>query len=193
MFGQNIYKKKTAIKLLIAANFILFYSLFPYAVYSENLPDELISESEHGVAAKVKDLAAKGINVNEKDEYGSTALFYAVKNNKSDCVKVLVENGADANIRNIDGDIPLTIASNDGSTDIVKILLNNGADPNMKGGYGWTALMRAVVAGHFKVVEELIAKGADPNMENDSGTTALSIAEKLEKTEMLKLLTKAEK
>jgi ankyrin repeat protein len=63
----------------------------------------------------------------------------------------------------------------------------------LKNGYGWTALMNAVVRGHVKAVEELMAKGADPNMKNDSGTSALSIAEKLEKTEMLKLLRTAEK
>ena len=73
------------------------------------------------------------------------------------------------------------------------MLLNSGADPNMTGRYGWTAIMKAVVHGHFEVVEELMAKGADPNKKNDSGTTALSIAETLEKTEMIKLLRKADK
>ena len=183
MFGKNIYTAKTTIRLFIAAHFILFYSLFPYTAYSENLTDELISASKNG----------KGVNVNEKDEYGSTALIYAVKNNNSNCVKVLIDNGADVNIKNIVGNTPLTIASKKGNIKIVKTLLSSGADPNLKGKYGWTALMNAVVPGHVNVVEELLEKGADPNIKNDSGTTALSIAEKLEKTEMLKLLWKAEK
>ena len=101
MFGENIYTAKTAIRLFLAAHFILFYSLFPYTAYSENLTDELISASKNGDVAKVKDLVAKGVSVNEKDEYGSTALIYAVKNNCSNCVNVLIENGADVNIKNI--------------------------------------------------------------------------------------------
>ena len=129
MFGENIYTAKMTIRLFVAAHLILFFSLFPYTAYSENLTDELISASKNGDAAKVTDLVAKGVNVNEKDEYGSTALIYAVKNNNSNCVKVLIENGADVNIKNIVGHIPLIIASQDGSTEIVKMLLNNGADP----------------------------------------------------------------
>ena len=83
MHVLNKYKKKTTIRLFIAAHFILFYMLIPYNAYSGNLTDELISASENGDAAKVKDLVAKGVIVNEKDEYGSTALFYAVKNKKT--------------------------------------------------------------------------------------------------------------
>ena len=79
------YKQKTTIRLLIAAHFKLFYSLFSDNAYSGKQTDELISASENGDTAKVKDLVAKGVNVNEKDEYGSTALFYAVKNKKNDC------------------------------------------------------------------------------------------------------------
>jgi ankyrin repeat protein len=193
MFGQTIITAKTTIRLFISVHFILFCSFFPFTAYTGDMTDELISASKNGDAAKVKDLVAKGVNVNEKDEYGSTALIHAVKNNCTKCVNVLIENGADVNIKNISTYFPLIIASEDGSIEIVKILLNSGADPNLKNGYEWTALMKAVVAGHVKVVEELMAKGADVSVKNEYGLTALNIAEKLEKTEMLKLLRTVEK
>jgi ankyrin repeat protein len=113
MFRENIYTAKTTIRLFLAAHFILFYLLFPYIAFSENLADELLSASKNGDAAEVKDLVAKGVNVNKKDEYGSTALIYAVTNNNSNCVKVLTENGADVNTKNISSHTPLTIASKD--------------------------------------------------------------------------------
>ena len=193
MIGQTVYSAKTILRLFIVAFLVLIYILFSDTAHSESLTDELISASKSGNAAKVQELIAKGVNVNEKDEYGSTAIIYSVAADSDDCVKLLTANGADVNSKNIVGETPLTIASKKGRIKIVKTLLESDADPNLKGKYGWTALMNAVVPGHVDVVKELLSKGADPGIKNDSGTTAIMIAEKLKKPEMIELLRAAEK
>jgi ankyrin repeat protein len=190
---QNIHSTKTIYRLFVIAYLVLFFLLISRTAYSESLTDQLISASKNGDTPMVKELIVKGVNVNEKDEYESTAIIYAVTADSNDCVKLLTAIGADVNIKNIVGETPLTIASKKGSIKVVKTLLNSGADANLKGKYGWTALMNAVVPGHINVVDELLSKGADPSIKNDSGTTAIMIAEKLKKPEMIKLFRAAEK
>ena len=191
--GQNIHSTNTFQKFIGIAYFVLFFLFFTHIAYSESLTDQLISASKIGDTPKARELIAKGVNVNEKDEYGSTAIIYAVTADSDDCVKLLTANGADVNSKNIIGETPLTIAAKKGRIKIVKTLLESGADPNLKGKYGWTALMNAIVPGHVEVVKELLSKGADPNIKNDSGTTAKMIAEKLKKPEMIELLKAAER
>ena len=97
VIGQNIHSVKTILTKVVVAYLVIFFLLFSHTAYSESLTDQLISASKNGDAPKVKELIAKGGNVNEKDKYGSTALIYAVNSNSSDCVKLLSANGADVN------------------------------------------------------------------------------------------------
>ena len=83
MDGQNIYSAKRILRLFIAVHFVFVYSLFWNTAYSESRTDELISASKNGDAAQIKEFMVIGLNVNEKDEYGSTALIYAANNKNS--------------------------------------------------------------------------------------------------------------
>lgn len=139
MIGQNIHRVKAILRSFVVVYFVFLYLILSPTAYSESLTAELISASKNGDVPKVKELIAKGVNVNEKDEYGSTALIYAVTADSDDGVKLLTANGADVNIKNIVGETPLTIASKKGRLKIVKTLLESGADPNLKGKYTWTA------------------------------------------------------
>lgn len=51
----------------------------------------------HGNLEVVKFFVKDGVNVNEKDKKGYTAIFKAVFSGKLEIVKFLVENGADIN------------------------------------------------------------------------------------------------
>jgi ankyrin repeat protein len=129
----------------------------------------------------IKDLIAKGANVNETNNNGETALMRAVRNSKVDNVKLLLESGADLNIAT-------NIATNNGTTalmyvadnyhnsQILDLLINHKANLNSKNKYGMTALMMAAKTNYQEGVSKLIEAGADINLRDTNNKTALSYA-----------------
>lgn len=77
----------------------------------------------------IKDLIInKKVDVNTKEENGSTPLFIAAELGNTEILKTLLEAGAEVNAMNNFGHMPLHVAS-DPKT--VKILLNFGADVDL--------------------------------------------------------------
>ena len=70
--------------------------------------------------------------INEKNNHGSTLLFFAAQKNKLKFVKLLLENGADPNINNIKlmNESPLYHAVIHNNYDMIQILLEYNADYN---------------------------------------------------------------
>lgn len=81
-------------------------------------------------------------DLNAKDQYGETALGWAVRWNYLPAVRALVEAGADVNRHGFLDNTPLINAASEGNLPIVKALLEAGADVNVTGG-GMSALERA--------------------------------------------------
>jgi len=76
----------------------------------------------------VKYLVEYGVNIDETDNKGKTALRYAAVSGNLDIVKYLVDNGADVNAKDNDGRTAYSsIASTDGYSDIVEYLNARGA------------------------------------------------------------------
>lgn len=67
-----------------------------------------------------------GININQKDEFGSTALHYAVKYNNKDVILALLERGAYWGAKNIFGKIPISNVN----SNILEDHLNNCVTAN---------------------------------------------------------------
>lgn len=63
-----------------------------------------------------------GINVNERNVYGETALHLAVKRGNIQAVKLLLRLGADSRIRNVMNQSPLDLAQQTFNQDIYSIL-----------------------------------------------------------------------
>lgn len=97
---------------------------------------KLMAASNVGDLSRVKDLAARGANVNICDDYGWTALRYAVRNRHSDVVSELINLKADVNYAGVSGWTPLMTAVSNNSPDIVKLLVDNGADPTRRNADG---------------------------------------------------------
>ena len=109
-----------------------------------------------GDTEAVKDLVAKGADVNAQDDEGRTALMFAVINMHHGTVKVLLESGADVNVRANDGGTALMLVASCGDEEIVRLLLDKGAD--VSGRYvstGATAMDLAAEKGHAAIVELL--------------------------------------
>ncbi|KAL4235906.1 KN motif and ankyrin repeat domain [Mactra antiquata] len=89
-------------------------------------------------------------NVNIKAaKDGQTALMFAVRQGRTDMVKILLDTGADTNIQDDEGSTALMCAAEHGHTEIVKMLLNTpGCDATISDNDESTALSIAMDAGH---------------------------------------------
>jgi len=113
-----------------------------------------------GDVALAKSLISEGVEVDEEDENGETALTIACRNGHKELVELLIKEGADINANGQ----PLHAAAWEGHKDIVELLLDSGADVDaIKGKNRWTPLHSACNRGNVEVAEVLIVNGADVN------------------------------
>lgn len=89
-----------------------------------------------GLTDLLRFLVNYGVNVDEADPSGWTALMYTIRYNGGDVrtARLLVENKADVNHREKDGWTPFLLACAYGSVDVVKLLVENGANIRVKNG-----------------------------------------------------------
>ncbi|RDA85187.1 hypothetical protein CP532_2388 [Ophiocordyceps camponoti-leonardi (nom. inval.)] len=139
--------------------------------------------ADHGLIGPLKAIMANrdamNIDIDAKDSFDQTPLFWAVegRGNDESVVKLLLENGADINARDSGGKTVLSVAARHGNTHIVKLLLQKGAAASIKDERGDTALAEAVRGGHLDVVKLLLAtEGVDPDSTNKFGESPLSYA-----------------
>jgi uncharacterized protein len=87
---------------------------------------------------EAKDLIAKGIDVNLKDEFkGASALHYCAVYNYFEIAKLILENGGDINISDRYGNQPLWTATfevkgNPDRLPLVELFLKYGADKKIR-------------------------------------------------------------
>jgi ankyrin repeat protein len=132
-----------------------------------------VADNPGGDTSKLEAMIAAGADVNQRDDNGSTALFYAGKRQ----AEILIAHGADVNARNKNGDAPLHVHARILHPTAVPVLIANGADVNARNRYGNTPLGEAVGLSNperFKVIADaLIAAHADINAVNNIGYTPL--------------------
>lgn len=83
---------------------------------------------------------AAGTDLNQKDDYGSTALNIATTFDKTEIALALIAAGTDIEQKSADGSTVLHTAAFFGRTEIVKSLLDKGANLNARNNYNATAL-----------------------------------------------------
>ena len=128
------------------------------------------------------------IELNARDEDGSTAFILACEYGRKDVVQLLLDN---SNV--------ITINDNEDSTS--KLVCNNGQkiavymliahDLNARDAYGFTAFMNACINGHKDVVKLLLDhsdNNIDVNATDNAGWTAFMYACSYGKIEVVKLL-----
>jgi ankyrin repeat protein len=127
---------------------------------------------------EVSALIASGVDVNEPQVDGATALHWAVRWDNIVMARELLEAGADPNVINRAGAAPMLLASVSGSADMISMLLEAGASANQALTItGDTPLMIAARTGISEAVRVLLDAGADVQaQETWGGGTALMSA-----------------
>jgi len=137
----------------------------------------LMEASIDGSQERISSLLESGTDVNQKNNYGWTALSHAARNGRFEVAKFLIEKGADVNAVDETGWTPLIRAAQKGQTKVVKLLIESGADVNAANHDGWTALMWASLREKLKTVKYLVTvKGINLNHQSKDGRSAIMIS-----------------
>ena len=110
----------------------------------------LMEAAESGNLRFVELLMANGAKINRRDEFGLSALSFAVRAGHTPMVKFLLSKGADPNVlQTWSGDSPLMWAAVQGYEEIAGLLLKHGANVTLKNRNGESPLSLAMKSKHF--------------------------------------------
>ncbi|MEL7001788.1 MAG: ankyrin repeat domain-containing protein [Bacteroidota bacterium] len=129
-------------------------------------------------------LINKGINIDTKNIYGDTPLFYALQRRSTAMVEKLLEKKADVNQINEDGFTPIYYAIRADDEESLDLLLNAKADVNL----GTNALHLATLNNNLNIVKRLVHKDIKVDEVNGYGNTPLAIAMREGHVEMAEFL-----
>ena len=120
---------------------------------------------------RLKFLIANGIDVNSRDKFNYSAIFYYARNNDKffEHVLELVKAGADVNLQGDNLETPLHRATWN-SPRVTKLLIENGARFNAQDMDGETPLFSA--GQSLEVFDILLSACADPFIKSKRGETA---------------------
>ena len=121
--------------------------------------------------AYVQAMPVNGLQINNLNTDGSSALSMAVVQNNPELVRFLVENGADINQKI--KDVPLVYTLKAEQSDIAAILVQKGADLTYLPTDGSSGLMQAVRQMNIPLIEALSADQKAINARDKYGRTAL--------------------
>jgi ankyrin repeat protein len=125
------------------------------------------------------DLIRAGAQLDQKDEFGTTALHYAITYKNTDVINLLLAHGANVAVQDNDGSTPLHYACEHKLYEVAAALLKK--DPGLvsrsdKHGNQplWTAVFNT--RGDFDTVTLLLSYGADPEHQNNAQMSPLEMA-----------------
>jgi len=153
-------------------------------------PAPIADAAMNGDRDGVKALLKKGLDVNEAQGDGTTALHWAAIKGDAELAQMLIFAGANVRATTRMGAYtPLYLAAKGGHSGVVAVLLTAGADAKAVTSNGTTPLMIAAAAGDTKSITSLIENGADINAKDGAkGETPLIFAAGFDRTEAVKLL-----
>ncbi|KAL6331118.1 hypothetical protein AAG906_009546 [Vitis piasezkii] len=151
-----------------------------------DLPLSLCFATLRGDDLLLHQLLKRGLDPNESDSNGRTALHIAASKGSENCVLLLLDYGAGPNNRDSEGVVPLWEAMVGGHESVIQLLVDNGANIN-SGDVGHFACTAAELK-NLNLLKQIVHYGGDVTQPNNTGNTALHAAVCEENIEMVKFL-----
>ena len=162
-FFTNYFKKTLYLIVLIGFN-------FSYAGYY----DDFFKAVKIDDVATVRQLLARGFDVNTLDPQSQHGLFIAIREASPRVAQMLVEAPkVDLNLLTAQGESPLMLAALKGQTELAAAMIKKDADVNKP---GWTPLHYAASGGHLPLMRLLLENYAYIDAASPNGTTPLMMA-----------------
>lgn len=148
------------------------------AARGQDLSRYLFDAARAGDIEVLASLVARGVEVDARDERGSTALILAAYHGQADAVQALLAAGASPNLGDsARGNTPLMGALFKGESESARRLLADPrTDVNARNAAGQTAAMFAALFGRADLIEALAARVADFALADGNGATAETLA-----------------
>ncbi|KAL8234928.1 hypothetical protein R6Q59_021028 [Mikania micrantha] len=151
-----------------------------------DLPLSLCFAALRGDDLLLQKLLERGLDPNESDNNGRTALHIAASQGNINCVLLLLDHGADPNSRDSEGNVPLWEAILGNHESVTTILKDNGATL-FSGDVGQFSCI-AAEQNKLDTLKQIINHGGDITTPKTNGSTALHVAVCEGSIEMVKFL-----
>jgi hypothetical protein len=137
--------------------------------FLESIP--LFRAIERGELSRVQSLIESGkARLEDRNEYGETALIIAALNQNPHICQYLLHLGADVNAADPKGRTALYVTN---SVDVTQLLIDAGADTELRAENHRTVLLEALERSDQKKAICLIENGAEVHVSDARGTTTL--------------------
>ncbi|MFS7982272.1 putative cyclic nucleotide-binding domain, potassium channel, voltage-dependent, EAG/ELK/ERG [Helianthus anomalus] len=151
-----------------------------------DLPLSLCFATLRGDDHLLQKLLERGLDANESDNNGRTALHIAASQGNINCVLLLLDYGADPNSRDSEGNVPLWEAILGNHEQVITVLKDNGATL-LSGDVGQFSCT-AAEQNKLDMLKQIIKHGGDVTIPKTNGSTALHVAVCEGNIEMVKFL-----
>ena len=157
---------------------------------SGQTPASVANAAMTGDRDGVRAFLKKGLDVNEAQGDGTTALHWAAMKGDTGLAQMLIYAGANGRATTrLGAYTPLYLAARGGHSGVVAALLAAGADAKAVTSNGTTPLMIAAASGDTRTITSLVENGADINAKDGAkGETPLMFAAALNRADAVKLL-----
>jgi ankyrin repeat protein len=109
---------------------LLILMIFAGESASLAAPPALLDAARKGDLKQIQKLLDSGVDVNQRDKTGFTALHWAAMANRKEVAELLIQKKADINAREFQFKLsPLGVAQSRGFKDMAELLIKNGAKP----------------------------------------------------------------
>jgi len=148
--------------------------------------DDFFTALKNDDPATIRQLLARGFDVNTLDPQGQHGLMIAIREPSPKAANLLIDaSRINLNAANAVGESPLMLAALKGELELASKLVKKGADVNKT---GWTPLHYAASRGHVEIIKMLLENHAYIDAESPNSSTPLMMASLYGNPQSVKLL-----